>query len=45
MTAVGRQQTALQDLRTGFTGEVILPDDMGYDDARRCSGFRAVAAA
>lgn len=44
MTAVGRQQTALQDLRTGFTGEVILPDDTGYD-VRKCSGFRPVAAA
>ncbi|MER5969606.1 FAD-binding oxidoreductase [Streptomyces sp. NPDC002055] len=26
--------TALTDLRTGFTGEVITPDDAAYDDAR-----------
>ncbi|WP_432097059.1 FAD-binding oxidoreductase [Streptomyces sp. bgisy100] len=26
--------TALTDLRTGFTGEVITPDDAAYDEAR-----------
>ena len=33
MTAI--QVTAIENLRNSFRGEIYLPDDIGYDDARK----------